>query len=136
MSAWRREAIKLLPKLRPLIERSRRVERLWLELYLEFLEAYEDPRDEGTIGGVHAYALWCWQEVPALSVRSAAIIGFWEAFPWFGYPAVRADMPNRLSNEQFERLSSQVLGGRLYPDDLAAVSREFAAAKSQEDLYP
>jgi hypothetical protein len=43
MSAWRRVAAEKLPKQRELIQRSERVGMLWIDLWLRFMDAHQEP---------------------------------------------------------------------------------------------
>lgn len=58
MSAWRREAIKRLPELRPIIETAASPTLLWIELDAHFANIAPEAEDS-TLRPILLYAFWC-----------------------------------------------------------------------------
>ncbi len=83
MSAWRKEAIQLLPGQRHLIEQAENPMALWLELRLVFEEAVS-AGDRDCARRVLDYAAWCVSEAAGelpSDASSAAACGFYEHLP-------------------------------------------------------
>lgn len=58
MSAWRRKALELIPKLRPVIEKAESPMALWIELYAHFTRSAPNA-DDSTLRPILMYAFWC-----------------------------------------------------------------------------
>jgi len=77
MSAWRRAALECVPELRQKIEKAETLTYVWIELWLAFVEAYEEPKRDDLIAEIYHFAKWCLASKD-LEVRSAVWIGFFE----------------------------------------------------------
>jgi len=93
MSAWRRKALELLPKLRVTIESSHSISDLWVELSAEF-NSFVESNDEKQTQGVLDYLTWSLSDLSGSEATSVVSCGFlediarnkkyWQYFPsWF-----------------------------------------------------
>lgn len=83
MSAWRREALKLMPDCQTLIQRADSPMALWIDLHLKFEDAFRDA-SSAELNAILKYAEWCIsQESGALPNDSstAAVCAFYEHLP-------------------------------------------------------
>jgi hypothetical protein len=58
MSAWRKQALEILPENRQLIEKVETPMELWVELQWQFSADYKNLGDD-LIGRFYKYAKWC-----------------------------------------------------------------------------
>jgi len=123
MSAWRRVALEMIPQCRKLIEQSENVSMLWIELHLAFERAYEEPKDAALIASIYRYASWCLKDSHNVNVQTAVVVAFYEHLP-VGSQAVREEMPQWLSQEDFEGLRGP-FHYFLSDKEFAAFEREF-----------
>jgi hypothetical protein len=83
MSAWRRQAIALLPEHKQLAETTENPMALWIELGHEFDQAM-DRNDWKLVGSFLQFAAWCCspQSGPLPNDTSTAVVvGFYEHLP-------------------------------------------------------
>ena len=109
MSAWRRAALEAVPDLgwRHRIEKARSLTYAWIELWLAFLEAYEEPKHDDWIAGIYRFAKWCLDSKDA-RVKEAVWLSFFEHLGSFAIEKgsrsdeVVRDMARHISVRQFE----------------------------------
>jgi hypothetical protein len=104
MNVWRRVALEKIPKLKKLIGEAPNVMALWIELQLKLAygDFYQSPSNEKTIAGVFEYASWCLNKSHNWNTKTAVVCAFYEHLPKM--KAVRKDLPNHLSMEDFLKL--------------------------------
>ena len=102
MSLWRRIALAKLPELRSLINSAPNIMALWIELQLKLGSLYGDPANEQLISRVYDFASWSLNDSRNLDTRTAVVCAFYEHLPKM--PTARADLPNQLRLEDFEKL--------------------------------
>jgi hypothetical protein len=106
MSLWRRTALEMAPGLLEVITRAANIIDLWIRLRSELERAYEtEPRDEDAIAGIYRYAVWCRTRSGNSNASTAVLLAFYEHLPT--HSRVRADLPNRISENEFEQLKDQ-----------------------------
>ncbi|HYX72949.1 MAG TPA: hypothetical protein VE732_09265 [Nitrososphaera sp.] len=104
MSVWRRVALEKIPSLRRLIEDAPNVMALWIELQLKLAygDLYQSPPNEKMIAGIFDYASWCLNKSHNWDTKTAVVCAFYEHLPKM--KEARADLPNRMSMEDFLKL--------------------------------
>ena len=100
MSAWRRQALAVLPECEQLISDSESPMALWIELHLEFQDAFEAD-DASRIRRIIEYAKWCLDARDGDTVNAAGC-GFLEHLP--EHEGMRANIPHWFTRTEFERL--------------------------------
>ncbi len=83
MSAWRRQALQLLPAHRALIEAAESPMALWIDLRLRFEDAF-DAADDRTVRAMLSYAAWCVSPAAGplpSDASTAAVCAFYEHVP-------------------------------------------------------
>ena len=93
----------------------------WIDIEFACEDAYRDQNAE-FIDRVFAYARWCLNS-RSIDTRTAVALCFYEHLP--EDPRARADMPNRLSLSEFEKLRD--LFQYQLKDDFPAFEKEFRA---------
>ena len=58
MERWRKKAVQLLPKLQEDILEAESIGMLWTVLWCRFVDAHEDPSDDGRIRAIYEFARW------------------------------------------------------------------------------
>jgi hypothetical protein len=126
MSAWRRQALTLLPEYRHIIDSAENPMALWIELLMEFRDAMRG-RESEKVARFMKLAAWCVSEdaghLPN-DTSTAAAVAFYEHLPenreywphfsqWF-------------SPREFEDLLS-VFAYHLNPDELEELKTSYAA---------
>lgn len=128
MSAWRRKALECLPEYRQIIEDCETPMSLWIELHLEFEDAFAG-NDQRLVGRILEFASWSISEAAGRlpsETSTAAACGFYEHLPerreywpffhsWF-------------SNEQFTALIP-VFSYHLSTGDIADLKNFYARGK-------
>lgn len=101
MSQWRRIALEQVPECKKDIEAASSPMAMWIELHCRLIQAYEAvPPEETTIQHIFGYARWClWEPHRNADLFTAVAYAFVEHLP--GHPAVRHDLPNHLSRNEF-----------------------------------
>lgn len=83
MSAWKRQALTLLPEHREIIEAAESPMALWIDLHLEFDRAMANPESE-LIKRFLRYAAWCISsaagKLPS-DTSTAVVCAFYEHLP-------------------------------------------------------
>jgi hypothetical protein len=128
MARWRAPAIERLPELRNAIAKAENVMSLWIELYIEFKRAYQEPRNESMIARIYSYADWCAQasriDDAGRDPLTAVTVAFYEDIPQL--QAARDDMPRWFRFNEVLR-SKQVfaysIGETAFNDLLAYMQR-------------
>lgn len=128
MSAWRRIAIEKFPQHRGLVERSKSVGMLWVDLWIIFVYAHRPPVDETTIKGVYAFADWCLAESRDADISTSTVCHFYEHLPTESL--VRRDVAKHMSRRDFLGMS-EVFKYHLSPEEHAAFIREFLDEKER-----
>jgi hypothetical protein len=105
MRKWKRTALETIPRLRPLILGCDNVMQLWIELQLSLEELYQSPKMGKAIDGIWRFARWSMEESHNWDTQEAVCCAFYEHIPKMAYS--RADLPNRLSEKEFERLKER-----------------------------
>jgi hypothetical protein len=100
MSAWRRTALEMLPEFTQLISDADSPMALWIELLLEFQDAFEE-QNASRVGKIVEYAKWCWRARDGDTVNAVAC-GFLEHLP--EHEGMRARIPFWFSRAEFEEL--------------------------------
>ena len=100
MSAWRREALAALPEWRQLVSQSDSPMVLWIELHLEFQNAFESG-DASRVRRIIEYAKWCWNAHDGDTVNAVGC-GFLEHLP--EHEGMRGRIPEWFTRAEFERL--------------------------------
>jgi hypothetical protein len=114
MSTWRREAIQRIPALRDMIQKAGKPTDLWIELFLEFMGAYDrvevvgdhithSPEDEALIRGIYDYAQWCL--LSGGPMASVAIVCFYESLGLKLF--ARREIPRYLTPQAFQVLDEE-----------------------------
>jgi hypothetical protein len=83
MSAWRRQALTLLPEFRATLESSESPMAVWIELHLQFDRAME-AGDSSRVERLLAFAAWCASEQSGSlpnDTSTAAAVAFYEHLP-------------------------------------------------------
>ena len=122
MSAWRRKAIQELPHLRSHIERSDSVGMLWTKLWLIFVEANSDPKDDATIRGTYNFALWCVAESHDDQIATSTVCHFYEHLP--SERPVRKELPKHMTTADFLGMK-EVFKYHMTPEEHEAFLNEF-----------
>ena len=92
--------------------------------------AYETiPRDERLIENIFRYAHWSEFESGDDDLQTAASVAFYEHLP--AHAEVRADLPNRITKEEFLALKS-LFPYFLEPNEYLEFEREFLAATERK----
>ncbi len=131
MSTWKRIAIEKIPKHRELIEQSKSVGMLWVDLLLRFFEAHREPADEETIRGVYEFAKWTCTDSGSDEMATSTYCHFYESLP--NEPLVRERLPRCMARRDFLALAD-VFKYHLTPDEHREFVRDFLErAKTYED---
>jgi hypothetical protein len=102
MSLWRREAIQRFPEMHWEIADADSVMYVWNRLFDKLQDAYcKEPRDDSRIAAIYDYALWSLKH-RSIEVRTQVVINFFEQL--HDDPKVRRDLPQRISQEDFDLL--------------------------------
>ena len=126
MAAWREKAFDRLPALRETIVSAENPMALWIDLQVELERAYQtDPPDEHLIENIFRYARWSEFESEDDDAQTAASLAFYEHLT--AHPKVRADLPNRITKEEFIKLR-ELFQYFLEPSEYQEFEREFLAA--------
>jgi hypothetical protein len=83
MSAWRRQALALLPEFRAIVETAESPMAMWIELHLQFDKAM-DAGDSSRVGRLLRFAAWCASEKSGSlpnDTSTAAAVAFYEHLP-------------------------------------------------------
>ncbi len=100
MSAWRRTALETLPEFKQLISEADSPMALWIELRLEFEDAFGE-RDASRVRPIIQYAKWCWRARDGDTVNAVGC-GFLEHLP--EHDGMRARIPQWFSRTEFDEL--------------------------------
>jgi hypothetical protein len=134
MSAWRREAIRRIPKLKGLIEEADGPMALWIDLRSACEDAMNDPVDEETIAGIYDYAAWCLLIPRRGWAMTAVVVAFYEDLPT--RKLLRRSMPQWLTRMEFNGIK-QVFYYHLSPQEVTDLVDEFNREKPRyPDLHP
>jgi hypothetical protein len=126
MSLWRHTALEMIPGLHTVIANAANIMDLWIRLDSELERAYgTEPRNEDIIGGIYRYAVWCRTRSGSADACTAVQLAFYEHLPT--RPKVRADLPNRISESEFEQLKD-LFRYFLSTQDFEAFSQEFKSS--------
>ena len=126
MAAWQEKALELLPSMRETIVAAENPMALWIDLHIELERAYEaDPPDEDLLANIFRYAHWSGFEAGDDDAQTAASLAFYEHL--HTHAKVRADLPNRITKEDFLKLSD-LFQYFFEPSEYQAFEREFLAA--------
>jgi hypothetical protein len=126
MSAWRRQALELLPEHRGIIEAADNPMTLWIELLWPCENAHHNE-NEDTIRRFYQFAEKCWRS-PDADVRTAVACAFYEHLPT--KPVMRRGMPRLFSQSAYAELR-EVFQYHLSPDEAVELEREFLEARQQ-----
>lgn len=105
MSAWRKQALEMLPEYRQQIEESETPMTLWVELWCRFSFDYKKHGND-LIGRFYKYAKWCLDSPNEGKYRSDAGTAAWCAFyeHLTDGKEIQADVHKWLSKEDFLKL--------------------------------
>ena len=120
MSAWRRQALTLLPEYREIIEGADSPMAMWIDLHFEFGRAMANPESE-LVNRFLRYAAWCISpaagQLPSDTSTAVACAfyehlpqerSYWSYFPkWFSPPEFESLLPvfsYHVSAQQLEEL--------------------------------
>jgi hypothetical protein len=105
MSAWKKQALEILPEHRQLIEKAETPKELWVELQWQFSADYKNLGDD-LIGRFYKYAKWCLDSPNQGKYRSDAGTAAWCAFyeHLTDGEAIQSDVHRWLSKEDFLKL--------------------------------
>jgi hypothetical protein len=127
LSDWRSKGIDLLPSLSETIVEARNPMDLWINLHIDLQFAYErGTPDESLIVNLYRYARWCADKAnDEDDMWTAVLLAFYQDLPID--PKIRADMPNRMSLEEFAEFKD-VFRYLLSTQQFESFEREFLAA--------
>lgn len=130
MSLWRKVALEKIQTLKKLIDKSPNVMALWIELQLklDYGNFYQSRSNEKTIAGIFDYATWCLNRSRNRDTQTAVVCAFYEHLPQM--KDARADLPNRLSMEDFLKLK-QVFKYFLSDEEHEEFVKEFLKRKAK-----
>jgi hypothetical protein len=131
VSVWRKTALEKIPELRRLIEESRNVMSLWIDLGLKLDRLYQSQSDEKTIAGIYDYASWCLNHSHNGDTQTAVVCAFYEHLPQ--QEATRKDIPNRLSMDDFLKVK-EVFKHLLSDEEYERFVKEFLQQKAGRKL--
>lgn len=83
MSAWRRQALALLPEFRAIVESAESPMAMWIELHLQFDRAM-DAGDLSRVDRLLRFAAWCVSELSGTlpnDTSTAVAVAFYEHLP-------------------------------------------------------
>lgn len=99
MEQWKVVAKKLFPNCKTIIENSQDVWYFWIELWMEFVNAYKEPVNKDFIKNVYRFATWCLIKSKSELAENATLICFFEELPTI--EVIKKDITNHLSKEDF-----------------------------------
>lgn len=122
MSAWKHEALRLIPGIQDLVQSASSPMALWIELWHEFKAAF-DAGDAARLNGILKYAEWCTSPLSGPlpnDASTAATCSFYEDLPterafwphlseWLGvsrFNSLKDRLSYHLSAQEFEELES------------------------------
>ena len=134
MQSWRAKATELLPELEEDISSSDNPMGLWIEIAMEFDQAYEKPRNEDLIRRIHAYADWCLEhgertERAKTDLPTCVAVCFYEHIPT--REASRLDMPRWFTREDIV-LMKDTFSYHLNPDEYERLLTLFAPPEGRQ----
>lgn len=128
MSAWRRQALEVLPELRSCIDSAPSPMSLWIELHLAFDSAF-DGGDSALVRRILDFAAWCFSERsgPLPNATSTAV-----ACAFYEHLVTRKDyLPHLgawLDPVQFHRLLP-VFSYHLTPAEVAELEAAYRSSR-------
>ena len=128
MPRWRAAAIQRLPELRDSIVSAESVLALWIELHMQFKDAYREPRNDDLIRRIYSYADWCLaaprNDDAGRDPATAVMVAFYEHIPTS--PAARDDMPRWFHHDEIARskdVFSYLIGEAAFNELVAFMKR-------------
>ena len=128
MSAWRREAIALLPEFRSKIASARSPMALWIELGLKFTVAVQAD-DASLVRRMLKYAAYCYSDRSGSlpnDTSTAVAYAFYEHLPT--YKEFWPRLGTWFSPDEFARLLP-VFAYHLAPEDMAPLKAAYLAGR-------
>lgn len=99
---WGKEAFKRFPDLLDSFDHVDSPYALWIELRMEFHEAYKAPRNEDLIARIYDFARWCCSQPPGKTAEddlgTCVCVCFYEDIP--ESPEAIEDMPRWFSRSE------------------------------------
>ncbi len=119
MESWRVKAIEMLPELEEDTNPSDDPMGLWIEIAMEFDDAYKEPRNEDLTQRIYAYADWCLQYAErspkaADDPLTCVAVCFYEHIPT--REASRLDMPRWFTRDDIVGMK-ETFSYHLNPDE-------------------
>jgi len=95
---------------------------LWTKLWLIFVEANSDPKDDATIRGTYNFALWCVAESHDDQIATSTVCHFYEHLP--SERPVRKELPKHMTTADFLGMK-EVFKYHMTPEEHEAFLNEF-----------
>ena len=130
MDDWQEKALELLPGMEDEIFEVSSPMTLWIEIGLEFRQAYHEPKNEDLIRRVYEFSRWCVEHEQGMSAAddlpTAVAVCFYEHLPtWDG---AREDMPRWFTLEEIEHMH-QLLSYHQTAEEFAQLKAMFTPAE-------